>query len=207
MEIFDNVVLACKTLSDFKVENIMVCDISKVASVAKYFVFATSKSNVHGRASANNLSQILEENGVEVFAKEGCEQSDWVVVDCYDFVVHIMTKDVREHYNLDKLWGEGKNLRKFETIEKDLAEKAKKAEKKSKAKEKTATKKETKEKKKEVKTTKKLEKVSKKAEKASESADKKPKEKKVKKEAKTPKVKEKKPAKKSVESQKDTETK
>jgi outer membrane biosynthesis protein TonB len=118
---------------------------------------------------------VLAQNDVEVLEREGIEQSDWVVVDCYDFLVHIMTKDVRERYNLDKLWGDGRNIRKFETIEKDLAEKAKKAEKKSLAQQKTDTKKAEKQQKKEEKTTKKQEKeTTKKQEKETKKETKKP---------------------------------
>ena len=159
MDIFDSVVLACKALDDMKTTNIVVCDVSKVASISKYFVLATSTSNVQGRAAANSVCEVLEQNEVEILCKEGGEQSDWVCIDCYDFVVHIMTNDVREHYNLDKLWGDGKNTKKFETILKDLEQKAKKAEKKSnkeqKSAQKTATKKENKEKKETTKVAKK----------------------------------------------------
>lgn len=151
MDIFENVVLACKSLDDMKATNIVVCDVSKVASIAKYFVLATSTSNVQGRAAANRIVDTLAQSDAELLCKEGSEQSDWVVLDYYDFVVHIMTKDVREYYNLDKLWGDGKNTKKFETIQKELEQKAKKAEKKSakkqKVEQKTAAKKESKEKK------------------------------------------------------------
>ena len=159
MDIFDNVVLACKALNDMKATNIVVCDVSKIASISKYFVIATSTSNVQGRAAANSVCEVLAQNDVEILCKEGGEQSDWVCIDCYDFVVHIMTSDVREHYNLDKLWGDGKNTKKYETILKDLEQKAKKAEKKSnkqqKSAQKTAAKKEIKEKKATTKTAKK----------------------------------------------------
>jgi|GEM_PF-211370 len=165
MDIFDGVVLACESLDNMKTTNIVVCDVSKVASIAKYFVLATSTSNVQGRASANHVQQVMEENGIEVLSKEGGEQSDWVVLDCYDFVVHIMTKDVREYYNLDKLWGDGKNTKKFETIQKELEQKAKKAEKKSAKKQKVEQKTEAKKEKKETAKTTKAAKVAKKAEK------------------------------------------
>ena len=159
MDIFDNVVLACKALNDMKATNITVCDISKIASISKYFVIATSTSNVQGRACANHVCEVLAQNDIEVLCKEGGEQSDWVCIDCYDFVVHIMTSDVREHYNLDKLWGDGKNTKKIETILKDLEQKAKKAEKKSnkqqKSAQKSAAKKEIKEKKETTKSAKK----------------------------------------------------
>lgn len=132
MEIFDYVVKACTCLKDMKAENIIVIDTAK-HGIAKYFVIATSTSNVQGRACANKISETLLELGLECFHREGSTtQSDWVLLDYYDFVVHIMTKDMREYYNLDKLWGDGKNTKKFETIEKELEALAKKQEKKQK---------------------------------------------------------------------------
>jgi len=132
MEIFDYVVKACECLKDMKAENIIVIDTAK-HGIAKYFVIATSTSNVQGRACANKISETLSEQGLECFHREGSTtQSDWVLLDYYDFVVHIMTKDMREYYNLDKLWGDGKNTKKFETIEKELEALAKKQEKKQK---------------------------------------------------------------------------
>lgn len=162
MDIFDSVVLACKALDDMKTTNIVVCDVSKLASISKYFIIATSTSNVQGRAAANAVCKLLEESGVDVLCKEGGEQSDWVCIDCYDFVVHIMTSDAREYYNIDKLLGDGKNTKKFETILKEIDHKAKKAERKSnkeqKSAQKSAAKKESKEKKTSTKIAKKQEK-------------------------------------------------
>lgn len=132
MEIFDYVVKACECLKDMKAENIVVIDTSK-HGIAKYFVIATSTSNVQGRACANKICETLADEDLECFHREGSTtQSDWVLLDYYDFVVHIMTKDMREYYNLDKLWGDGKNTKKFETVEKELETLAKKQEKKQK---------------------------------------------------------------------------
>lgn len=168
MEILDQVVIAGKTIRDMKADNITVYDFSKTTAVTKYYILATSSSNVQGRACANAVAKELESAGVELFNKEGNVQSDWVVLDYYDFAVHITTAGAREHYNLDKLWADGKNAKKFETLEKELDEKAKKAAKKALAKskneEKTAAKVVEKAVKKEKKATKKTTKETKKAE-------------------------------------------
>lgn len=131
MEVFDLVVDACTCLDDMKAENIVVIDTSK-HGIAKYFVIATSTSNVQGRACANKIYEAISSKGDYECRREGNNQSDWVLLDYYDFVVHIMTKNVREYYNLDKLWGEGKNTKKFETIKKELEANMRKVEKKQK---------------------------------------------------------------------------
>ncbi len=157
MEIFDAVVEACTSLKDMKADNIVVIDLSRQNSIAKYFVIATSTSNVQGRACGTKVAEVLHSHGYEVYSQDNNIQTEWVLLDYYDFVVHIMTKDVREYYGLDKLWGEGKNTRKFETIEKELEQKAKKQ---KKVEEKSAKK----QVKVEVKTAKKQEKATKKTE-------------------------------------------
>ena len=162
MDIFDQVVKAGTILQEMKADNIIVIDYTKQNNMAKYFVVATADSNVHGRACANKVEVTLQELGVEAYSKESGAQTDWAIVDYYDFVIHIMTKEVREHYNIDKLWSDGKNTKKLETVQKDLlaaqkrkekveAKTVKKQERTAKKQEKTVKKQETKKPKKAVK--------------------------------------------------------
>ncbi len=129
MELFDQVVCACKALEDKKANDITIIDVSKTSSLTTYIVIATATSNTQAKALLDNVNEKLEQEGILALHKEGYGQSDWVVLDYGDFIVHVFTQEVREYYNLEKLYQDGKNLRKFESVLKDLIAKQKREEK------------------------------------------------------------------------------
>lgn len=131
MELYEQVVKACQSLQDKKALDIVVLDVSKTSSITSYLIIATATSNTHARALLDATSESMANLGIVPFHKEGYGQSDWVVVDFGDFIVHIFTESLREYYNLEKLYQDGKNLRKFDSILKDLMSKQKKLEKKN----------------------------------------------------------------------------
>ncbi len=152
MEVFEQVVLACRALDDKKAQDITVIDAQKVSSITNYVVIATATSNTQARALLDNVTDSLEKEGIVAYHKEGYGQSDWAVVDFGDFIVHVFTKELREYYNLEKLYQDGKNLRKFESILKDLLEKERKEKKQSQKQEKQTQKALSKQTKKETQT-------------------------------------------------------
>ena len=129
MDLFEQVVLAGKALEDKKAVDITVIDVSKTSTITSYVVIATATSNTHAKALLDNVYEKMQEQGIEAYHKEGYGQSEWVVLDFGDFIVHIFTQELREYYNLEKLYQDGKNMRKFESILKDLLAKQKKQEK------------------------------------------------------------------------------
>lgn len=95
----DTVVAA---LNDLKAENIAVININAISSVADYFIIATGSSSRHINALTDRVIEFIKDKGYCVFGTE--EDSDWVLLDLGDVVVHIMTQDTRDYYNLEKLW-------------------------------------------------------------------------------------------------------
>jgi len=93
--------------------------VSKHSGLTNYFVFATSTSGTHSRALEGSVEEAMEKAGEEVIKKEGAG-SDWLCLDLGDIIVHIFTKEIREHYNIEKLWTEGKNYKTFETMKKEV---------------------------------------------------------------------------------------
>ena len=96
---------ACaQALYDKKAENLKVLHLGEKSSVADYFILATGMSDPHLRALAIETEKCLDSRGVQILGAERTTKSGWVVVDAGDFMVHIFTREMRGHYNLEGLW-------------------------------------------------------------------------------------------------------
>ena len=98
------------SLDDGKAEDVIVIDLEGKSSIASYMVVASGNSNRHVASLAENLQLKLKENGYASIS-EGLEKADWVLVDAYDVIVHIFRPEVREFYNLEKMWNAIANMR------------------------------------------------------------------------------------------------
>ncbi|MBI1214246.1 MAG: ribosome silencing factor [Alphaproteobacteria bacterium] len=92
-----------KLLDQDKGENIVSIDLAGKTSIADYMVIVTGTSSRQVSAMASNLRDKLSAEGVKA-RLEGQQGGDWVVVDAGDVIVHIFRAEVREFYNLEKLW-------------------------------------------------------------------------------------------------------
>ena len=96
-------VLAC--LDDAKAENIVAIDLTGKTSLADTMVIATGRSNTHVGAIADRIVRSCKAAGLATPKVEGVPNCDWVLVDASDIIVHIFRPEVREFYNLEKMWG------------------------------------------------------------------------------------------------------
>jgi len=105
--------LECRELADNrKAEDIVVLDVADISSIADYFVIASGTSEPHLRAISDEITEKLrEQHGVRPRAVDGTLQAGWLVLDYFDVIVHIMRNDVREHYDLEGLWGDAPRVR------------------------------------------------------------------------------------------------
>lgn len=92
------------SLEDDKAEDIVVIDLAGKSSIADYMVIASGRSTRQVGALAEKLQQRLKAAGYGPVSAEGTRTCDWVVVDALDVVVHIFRPEVREFYNLEKMW-------------------------------------------------------------------------------------------------------
>lgn len=97
-------------LEDAKAQDIVVLDVRKVAMFTDYMVVVTGTSSRHVMAVADKLIHKLREQGQRPVGVEGMEGGDWVLIDFGDVVVHVMRAQIRDFYNLEKLWSEGKRV-------------------------------------------------------------------------------------------------
>ena len=97
-----NTVLA--SLEDSKAENIVSIDIQGKSSLGDYMVVASGRSHRHVAAVADHLLKALKEAGLGNARVEGLAAADWVLIDTGDVIVHVFRPEVREFYNLEKMW-------------------------------------------------------------------------------------------------------
>ncbi len=100
--------IAVDALEDIKGRNIIVVNTSKLSQMFERIVLASGDSNRQVRSLARNVADKVREAGGEVLSMEGEETGEWVLVDLGPVVVHIMQPTVREHFDLEGLWGKGK---------------------------------------------------------------------------------------------------
>ena len=103
----------CRKLADDrKAEEIVILDVRKLSSVTDYFVIASSLSDPHLRAIAQEVEvRLKEEKNIAAEAVDGTASAGWVVLDYFDVMVHVMRKGVREHYDLEGLWNDAPRVR------------------------------------------------------------------------------------------------
>ncbi len=101
----ETVLEAARLLTDHKGEDTVVLDIGDVCAFADYFVITTARSSAHLAGLLRELLPFLHERGIRPGGhhKHGPE-AGWLLLDCGDFVIHLMEKEQREFYELERLW-------------------------------------------------------------------------------------------------------
>ncbi|MEY8368036.1 ribosome silencing factor [Anaerovoracaceae bacterium 42-11] len=98
--------LAAKTLNDKKALDIAVIDIMEKATFADYLVIATGNSERQVNSLVDEVEDQFAKEGLLVKNIEGKQNSGWVLMDFGDIIVNIFTKEMREKYNIEKVWGD-----------------------------------------------------------------------------------------------------
>ncbi|MDX7949973.1 ribosome silencing factor [Lichenihabitans sp. Uapishka_5] len=93
-----------ESLDDAKAEDVLSIDLGDKTSIADTMVIATGRSNTHVNAIADRVLKACKAAGAQA-RTEGMPQCDWVLIDAGDMIVHIFRPEVRQFYNLEKMWG------------------------------------------------------------------------------------------------------
>src|SRR6202042_3324445 len=91
-------------LEDMKALEVKVLDVRGLTDVADYMVIASGTSDRHVRSVAQRVVERTKEAGFRPHGVEGQQDSDWVLIDLSEMIVHVMLPRVREFYGLEKLW-------------------------------------------------------------------------------------------------------
>jgi ribosome-associated protein len=91
-------------LDEAKAENIVTIDLKGKSSIGDFMVIATGRTDRHVGAIADQLRKKIKDVGEPQVRVEGLEACDWVLVDTGDIIVHVFRPEVREFYNLERMW-------------------------------------------------------------------------------------------------------
>lgn len=96
--------LIVTSIDDDKGEDISVIDLHGKSSFADLMVVATGRSQRHVTSMADHIAEKLRTSGHEFISIEGKDSGNWVLIDAGDIIVHIFRPEIRELYNLEKMW-------------------------------------------------------------------------------------------------------
>ncbi|MBV6285823.1 ribosome silencing factor [Pseudomonas sp. MAFF 301350] len=96
--------LAVAALEEVKAQDILVIDVRDKQSITDFMVIATGTSNRQISAMLSKVREKVKEQGVKPIGEEGKGDSDWVLLDLDDVLVHMMTANARQFYDLERLW-------------------------------------------------------------------------------------------------------
>lgn len=91
-------------LDDDQAADTTTIDLKGKTTLADYMVVASGRSHRHVGAIAEHLLESLGESGVPGARAEGLPHCDWVLIDAGDVIVHVFRPEVRDFYNLEKMW-------------------------------------------------------------------------------------------------------
>jgi ribosome-associated protein len=94
-------------LDDMKAEETVTIDLRGKSAFSDYMIVTSGRVNRHVGAIAENVAKGLKETGITNLHIEGLPNCDWVLIDSGDVIVHIFRPEVRDFYNLERLWTQG----------------------------------------------------------------------------------------------------
>ena len=110
---------------DRKAENIIRLDLSDMSAVSEYFVLCTATSEPHVRAVAERIQRgVLEKLKVKPVHVDGSPESGWIIVDFGNVMIHVMTAESRQLYQLEELWNDAPKTDAVKRIENALKRRA-----------------------------------------------------------------------------------
>lgn len=111
MESIEIARLCAKYADDKKAEDILLLDLRGLSPVTDFFVIATASSNPQLRAVRDEIvEQLRDEHGEKPLFSDGTYESQWLIVNYPNVLVHIQSPEKREYYALEELWGDAPKL-------------------------------------------------------------------------------------------------
>ena len=106
----EQVALAVRAAEDKKATDLVVLDLRKAAGFTDFFVIASATNPRQIRAIADSVMTALADLGVKPAHVEGYDRSEWVLLDYFDFIVHVFMPETRLFYGLERLWGNAERI-------------------------------------------------------------------------------------------------
>lgn len=106
----EDVSTAVEAARDKKALRVTLLDLRGADAFTDLFVVCTASNVRQAQAIADAIEARLRERGRRVAHVEGYDRAEWVLLDYFDFIVHVFTADTREFYALERLWGKAPRL-------------------------------------------------------------------------------------------------
>jgi len=100
-----------EALSDKKAEELRILDVRGKSPITNFFVLATANSEPHMKALCNEIEKILKEEKIGSVGRDFTAGSGWMVIDAFDFMLHVFTREQRDAYRLDALWKDAEEIK------------------------------------------------------------------------------------------------
>ena len=97
-------------VEDKKGGNITILDLKGISIIADFFVIVTGNTKNQTKAITDHLAEKLPQLGIPILRIEGLPEAQWVLIDCGDLVIHVMTPETRDFYSLERLWGDAQEV-------------------------------------------------------------------------------------------------
>jgi ribosome-associated protein len=102
--------LAIRAAEDKKAIDLVVLDLRAAAGFTDYFVICSGSNVRQTRAIADAVMEALASDDAKPAHLEGYERSEWILIDYFDFIVHVFVPETRLFYGLERLWGNAERL-------------------------------------------------------------------------------------------------
>ncbi|MCK4905543.1 ribosome silencing factor [bacterium] len=93
-----------------KAEDIVILNLQPLSVLTDYFVILSCESQVQIKTVANAITDKLSQKGIKANHIEGTPESKWILLDYNGVIIHIFHKELRNYYQLEKVWGDAKNI-------------------------------------------------------------------------------------------------
>jgi ribosome-associated protein len=101
---------AVQAADDKQAKELVVLDLRKAAGFTDYFVICSGTNTRQVRAIADGVMESLSDAGVKPAHIEGYDRSEWILLDYFDFIVHVFAPETRMFYGLERLWGSAERI-------------------------------------------------------------------------------------------------
>lgn len=97
-------------LYDKKSSNIIALDVKGISSITDYVLIADGNVDRHVISLAKEIQDMMRDEGEKPVHVEGMQNGDWIVLDYFNVVIHLLLPEMRQKYQLERLWPDGKVL-------------------------------------------------------------------------------------------------
>ena len=102
--------LAIEAAADKQATDLVVLDLRKATGFTDFFVICSGTNPRQIRAIADSVTEALAAAGAKPAHVEGYERSEWILLDYFDFIVHVFARETRAFYGLERLWGNAERI-------------------------------------------------------------------------------------------------